>query len=286
VKIGEQGNVKDLKVAAVSMQSHFGGIEENLKKIGSYVSDAAKEGAEMICFPELSLTGYSIRDDVEPYAESIPGPSTDYLVKIAGEQNMVILAGMLEKAEGEKPYISQIAVGPSGIIGVHRKTHLSPLERRVYRQGNEITVFLNDGITFGIQLCYESHFPELSTIMSLQGVDILFFPYASPNKNPEDKRESWLRTLPARAFDNGVFLVACNQMGGNGRGLYFPGVIIMMGPTGKVLHQYTGYEEKVLVAELKGKDLERTRSNKMEAFTKYRRPELYGKISCSNRNKA
>lgn len=277
--------MRDLKVAAVCMQSRFGGMEENLKKSESYIRAAASEGVEMICFPELSLTGYSINDDLNRYAESIPGPASDYLIKTADKHGMVILTGLLEKGEGGHIYISQIAAGPSGIIGVHRKTHLSPLERSIYGQGEHVEVFRCEDITFGMQLCYESHFPELSTVMSLLGSDIIFFSFASPNKNPEEKRASWLRTLPARAFDNSVFLVACNQTGNNGRGLYFPGVIIILGPTGKVFYQYAGCEEKIIVATLKGRDLEETRSNKMRTFMQYRRPELYGKISCLRSDK-
>lgn len=277
--------MRDLKVAAVCMRSEFGSIEDNVKRMDSFVREAASAGVDMICFPELSITGYSIREDLHPLTESIPGSTTDHLVKMAKENGIVILAGMIEKGKAKKPYISQIIVGPSGIIGVHRKTHLSPLERNVYQPGREIKSFSYDDITFGIQLCYESHFPELSTVMSLQGVDVIFFPYASPNKNPKDKRESWSRTLPARAFDNGVFVVACNQAGGNGRGLYFPGVIVILGPTGKILYQYTGNEEKMIIGELHSKDLNRVRSDKMQSFMRYRRPELYGEISDTHKDK-
>jgi N-carbamoylputrescine amidase len=233
----------------------------------------------MVCFPELSVTGYGITEDVQPLAETIPGTVTDYLINTAKENGIVMLAGMLEKGEARKPYISQVIVGPTGIIGVYRKTHLSPLERNNYQAGREIKTFSHQGITFGIQLCYESHFPEISTVMSLRGVNLIFVPYASPNKNPRDKKASWMRTLPARAFDNGVFIVACNQTGENGRGLYFPGVIVILGPTGKILCQYIGNGEKMIIGELYGKDLESVRSDKMQAFLKYRRPELYGAIS-------
>lgn len=263
------------------MQSPFGDVAENLRRVESHVRAAASEGAEIVCFPELSLTGYSIRDDVTRYAEKIPGPASGCLVRMAREQEIVILAGMLEKSSGEKPYISQIVAGPSGIIGVYRKTHLSPMERGFYQEGDEIEVFVYDDIVFGIQLCYESHFPELSTLMTLQGVDMIFMPFASPNKDPEEKKESWSRMLPARAFDNSVFLVACNQAGENGRGTYFPGVIIMLDPSGKVIRHYAGHDEKMIVEELKKEDIERVRDNRMQAFMKYRRPELYDNISCA-----
>ncbi|MBN2539404.1 MAG: nitrilase [Deltaproteobacteria bacterium] len=261
------------------MRSEFGRIEKNMQRMDSFARMAAFKGARMICFPELSITGYSIREDLQPYAEPVPGPISDHLIKIAKENGLVVLAGMLERSNAGAPYISQIVTGPSGIIGVYRKTHLSPLEKNVCQPGQEVQSFTCDTITFGIQLCYESHFPELSTILSLQGADIIFFPYASPNKKPDEKKNSWLRTLPARAFDNSVFVVACNQAGKNGAGLSFPGVILILDPSGKIRCQYTGNGEKMIIEELKGGDLKTIRSDEMQNFTQHRRPELYGMIS-------
>jgi len=149
----------------------------------------------------------------------------------------------------------------------------------MYKPGEIIKTFAYDNINFGIQLCYETHFPELSTIMSLHGAEIIFFLYASPNRKPKEKRDSWLRDLPARAFDNGAFIVACNQVGENGAGLLFPGVIMILNPEGKILYQYTGYREKMIIAELKKKDLTEIRTHRMKYFIKYRRPELYKAIS-------
>jgi len=271
--------VKDLTVAAVSMQSLFGDMEANLKKVDGYAAAAAARNADMVCFPELTLTGYSIRDDVGPYAETIPGPSSRRIVEIARKHGIVVLVGMLEKGKGERPYISHVIADPSGIVGVYRKTHLSPMERDIYEQGHDVAVFTCGDTTFGIQLCYESHFPELSTLMSLQGIDILFLPFASPNRDPDKKRASWLRMLPARAYDNGVFLVACNQTGENGRGLSFPGVMIMLDPSGKEISHYAGHDEHMIVEELLQGDLDRARDNRMQAFMNYRRPELYVKLS-------
>lgn len=271
--------MRDLKVAVVCMRSEFGRIEKNMKRMETFAQRAAFKGARMICFPELSITGYSVREDLRQYAESVPGPISDHLIKVAKENGLVVLAGMLEKGDRGNPYISHIVTGPSGFIGVYRKTHLSPLERNVCQPGQEVRSFTWDTITFGIQICYESHFPELSTILSLQGADIIFFPYASPNKRPDEKRESWLRTLPARAFDNSVFVVACNQTGKNGAGLSFPDVALIIDPSGKTRCQYTGNREKMIIAELKGEDLKAIRSSEMQHFTQYRRPELYGPLS-------
>ena len=271
--------MKNLRLAVVCMQSEFGHIGKNLKMMESFVQEAAAKGASMICFPELSVTGYTINENPQLYAEPIPGQISRHIVKISKKNKSLIMAGMLEKAKGNKPYISQIIAGPSGIIGIYQKTHLSPKEKEIYQPGQIIKTFTYDHVNFGIQLCYETHFPELSTIMALQGAEIIFFLYASPHGKPEEKRDSWLRDLPARAFDNGLFIVACNQVGENGAGLLFPGVIMILNPGGKILHQYTGIKEKMIIAELKGSDLAKIRTDRMRYFVKYRRPELYKVIS-------
>ncbi|HOO90230.1 MAG TPA: nitrilase-related carbon-nitrogen hydrolase [Syntrophales bacterium] len=271
--------MKDIKLAVVCMRSEFGRSDTNITRMETFIHKATSTGARMICFPELSITGYSVRNKLRQYAEPIPGPISDHLVKVAKDKGVVVLAGMLEESNGETPYISHVITGPSGIIGVHRKTHLSPQERNVCQPGKEVSSFTFDTITFGIQLCYESHFPELSTIQTLQGADIIFFPYASPNKKPDEKRKSWLRTLPARAFDNSVFVVACNQTGENGAGLSFPGVILVLDPSGETRCQYAGTGEKMIIEEFKKEDLETIRSSEMQNFTRYRRPELYGSLS-------
>ena len=271
--------MKDLRLAVVCMQSDFGRIEKNIMRMESFVQKAAAQGASMICFPELSATGYTIKEDPQLHAESVPGPISDRIVKIAEENKLVIMAGMLEKGSADKPHISQIVAGPYGIIGMYQKTHLSPKEKEIYEPGQIIKTFTYDHINFGIQLCYETHFPELSTMMALQGAEIVFFLYASPYRTPQEKRDSWLRDLPARAFDNGIFIVACNQVGENGAGLLFPGVIIVLGPAGKIRYQYTGNKEKMIMAGLKGSDLAKVRTDTMRYFIKYRRPELYRAIS-------
>ncbi len=271
--------MKDLRLAVVCMQSDFGRIETNMARMESFVQEAAAEGVGMVCFPELSVTGYTVKENPQLYAEPVPGPISDRIVKIAEENKLLIVAGMLGKGSGDKPHISQLVAGPYGIIGTYQKSHLSPKEKEIYQPGQTIKTFTYDHINFGIQLCYEAHFPELSTIMALQGAEIIFFLYASPHGKPEEKRDSWLRDLPARAFDNGLFIVACNQVGENGAGLLFPGVIMILSPAGKILHQYTGSKEKMIIAGLKGSDLAKVRKDRMRYFIEYRRPELYGAIS-------
>ena len=100
-------------------------------------------------------------------------------------------------------------------------------------------------------------------------------PHASPRGNPDEKLKSWLRHLPGRAFDNGVFVVACNQVGKTSEGLFFPGVIVALDPQGRILESYTGNEERMVLVELKAETLQETRSHRMKYFIPHRRAELY-----------
>ncbi|MBE9572362.1 MAG: nitrilase, partial [Proteobacteria bacterium] len=87
-----------------------------------------------------------------------------------------------------------------------------------------------------------------------------------------------MRHLPARAFDNGVFIVACNQVGSNSDDLLFPGVALVLGPDGQILAKYTGREERILFVDLKADYLEDVRLHRMKYFIPQRRPGLYRKI--------
>ena len=133
---------------------------------------------------------------------------------------------------------------------------------------------INEGV-FGIELCYDTHFPELSTLLALKGADILFCLHASPRGTPSEKKRSWLRHLTARAFDNGLFVVACNQTGTNEDGLAFPGLALALNPSGEVIAERVGGDEGVLFADLKAADLAHVRENKMRFFLPNRQPQLY-----------
>ncbi len=202
----------------------------------------------------------------------------DRLIELAREAHLVIIAGLIEISDTKKPYITQVIAGPEGLIGLYRKTHLSSAEKGVYQAGQDIEVYNFGNITFGVALCYETHFPEISAVLALMGADILFFPHASPRGDPKGKFQSWMRHLPARAFDNGVFVVACNQVGETVEGLSFPGVALVLGLDGQILAKYTGREERILFADLKADHLQEIRQHRMKYFIPQRRPGLYKKI--------
>ncbi|MEW5909061.1 MAG: nitrilase-related carbon-nitrogen hydrolase [Thermodesulfobacteriota bacterium] len=267
--------MNDIRIAAVIFRSPIDEVPETLDRMAGYIDMANREEVEIICFPEMGVTGYGIRKSIRKSARPLTGSIPEALKEMAKQGKMVILAGMAEKGENDAIHASHLVVPPQGKTRVYRKLHIAPPEKEIYTTGNKIPVFDISGIRFGIQLCYDTHFPDLSTTMALKGADVLFFPHASPRGTPIQKFNSWMRHLPARAYDNGVFVVACNAVGKNEEGLTFPGIAVIIGPDGKVIAKKASTREEILIATLKKSDLISVRKNRMAYFLPNRRPELY-----------
>jgi len=267
--------MKNIRIAAVIFNSVVGQAQRNLDRMLPWIKKAKTEGANLICFPELNVTGYSTDPAIKDSAESIPGPISRQLEQMARSDQIVILAGLAEKDDNGRFFASHLIATPKGIGGLYRKLHIAPPEEAVFSHGKQVPLFNILGVKLGIQLCYDAHFPELATRMAVDGADIIFIPHASPRGTPQEKLDSWMRHLTARAFDNGVFIVACNQVGRNQKGLDFPGLAVVVGPSGIILKDKTTDREGLLVTDLKAKDLSAVRDHKMRYFLPNRRLELY-----------
>ena len=267
--------MKNIRIAVVISNSPVGKIRQNLDALAGWVRDAKKKDAAIICFPEMNITGYSTRKKIVNSAQLVPGPVTGELVELAEKENITILAGFAEKDEKGRIYAGHLVVTPQGFSGVYRKLHIAPPEQRIFSPGRNIPLFEAHGVSFGIQLCYDAHFPELSTRMAIEGADLIFIPHASPRGTPEEKYSSWMRHLTARAFDNGLFVVACNQTGENKKGLKFPGIALVIDPSGNVIAKDVSGKENMIVVDLKAGDLAKVRNHKMRYFLPNRRSDLF-----------
>lgn len=264
-----------MRVAAVVMESIVGRTSDNLVRIEAFVRKAASQGVHIICFPEASITGYSVKEKIIDYAEPIPGPSSDALVRLSRSTGLTILSGLVERGDRGNFFITHIVTSPQGLGDTYRKLHLAPNEEKLYSYGDSLPIYYYGKMSFGIELCYDTHFPELTTIMALRGVEVVFLPFASPREIPKEKRERWLRYLPARAYDNSIFIVACNQVGRYNSGLSFPGVALILDPKGRIIIEGCGEEERMIIADLRSDDLEQIRNSETGFFLKRRRPEIY-----------
>ena len=267
--------MQDLRIAAVACQAVVGDLPFNLAQTERWTWRAKAAGAQLVCFPELNLTGYSNQPVMKELAQPIPGPLTERLRDLARDSGVVLLAGLAEKSPLTRPYASHIAVYPDGRWAVYRKLHLAPPEQPFFAAGDEVPLFSTGSVRFGIQLCFDGHFPELSAAMTAAGAHVLFMPHASPRGDAAAKHASWMRHLPARAYDNSVFVVACNQWGDNGRGLTFPGNAAVFGPAGNLLARHASGQEGMLVADLKAAALAHVQNHPMRHFFPHRRPDLY-----------
>ena len=269
--------MKDLRVGVVVCNARVGETQSNLEKVIFYVQEACQAKVDIVCFPEMNITGYSNHPDIRKQAQDVPGSISQTLTDLATSNRCTILAGMAVEEKDGSIVAAHMAAMPNGRLGVYRKCHIAPPEKEIYTPGNSVPLFSHSQTTFGIQLCYDAHFPELTTCMALNGAEIIFIPHASPRGFAVQKQRSWLRHLTARAFDNSVFIVACNQTGVNGKGLSFPGNAVVLDPAGNIIAQCLHGRETMLVVDLKAEVFEKIRNNRMHFFLPHRRPRLYSK---------
>ncbi len=267
--------MKDTRIALVVANCPVGEIEANLSAMEAAVVQAAAGGAQLVCFPELNITGYCNRPELAGIAITLSGPEVRAASRIAETNQVVILAGTAEKDESGKVYASHLVLTPDGGVGVYRKVHIAPPEQGIFTAGDEVPIFDAAGTRFGVQLCYDAHFPGLASAMTAKGAEVIFIPHASPRGSAEQKHDSWMRHLPARAFDNSIFIVAWNQIGENCKGLAFPGNMVVIAPSGEIIAKEVSGVEGIFFADLKAELLDQVRGHEMRHFFPHRRPELY-----------
>jgi N-carbamoylputrescine amidase len=270
--------MQTLRIAAAMLRTPVGRTEANLAAVARWTRRARQAGARLVCFPELTLTGYTTRHSLTRHALAPAGPVAASLSELARQEGITLLVGAAEPGPEGRLFAAHWVARPGRPLAAYRKTHIAPPESALLAPGDQVPVFEAAGIRFGIQLCYDGHFPELSAHMAFLGAEVIFFPHASPKGTPTEKRDSWMRHLTARAFDNSVFVVACNQTGDNGAGLSFPGTAVVIGPAGDVIAEDTSGAEGLLVADLDAGLLDHVRGHRMRHFFPHRRLDLYRRL--------
>jgi predicted amidohydrolase len=265
------------KVALAQINCKRGDKKANIQKIEEYTARARQHDAELVIFPELSLTGYTIRDELYESAEHVPGPSTAAIEKIAKKHGAFIVFGMPELSDKTQAtlYNTAVLVGPKGFVGKYRKMHLPTHsvfeEKRYFRPGYQAGVFDTELGKIGLIVCYDLFFPELSRLIRLEGARLIVCISASPVV-----RRTFFETLTAaRAMENTAFLAYVNLVGIE-NGLQFWGGSRLIGPDGRVLAIAKYDDEDLVIGEVDYSDIAPT-----EAFVptlKDLRPEFFDKL--------
>jgi predicted amidohydrolase len=266
-----------VKLALAQISTKRESKSENLLKIEKLTLKAKQQGADLIIFPEMSLTGYVLLDQVYELAETIPGSSTQKIETLAKKTGMHIIFGMPELSEKTQATVfnTAVCVGPQGLIGKYRKmylpTHSIFEEKRYFRPGYEAAALQTEVGNIGLTICYDIFFPEVYRLIRLKGAQLIICISASPAV-----RRSYFEILTsARALENTAFLAYVN-LAGVEDGLQFWGGSRLVGPTGDVLAKAKYDEEDFVICEVDFSDLKAA-----ETFIptlRDLRPELFDKL--------
>lgn len=287
-----------VRVAAAAVETKPGEIEANLDKIGRAAARAAANGAQLVLFPELSLSGFIPNHptgdheswlrralaEARRLAIRLDAPAIAALADIAVRNRIWISAGMLEDA-GNVLYNTQVLVGPAGLAGQWRKLHVPMFEMPFYNGGDAPRVAQTPLARIGTNICFDVLMPESTRLLAVQNVEIVLMPFAAdPAPCTPAGWAAWAGpAIRARAVENGVFAVACNYVGHvecAGVGQDFPGGGMIVSPRGETLAEWRadGQQDGQVIADLEANVLEAARSEPEYLF-RFRRPELYGPLA-------
>ena len=270
-----------IRAGVVQSAPALGEVAGNLARCVDELQRAAAAGCDLVVFPECALSGYMFGDAaaVRQCAETVPGPSTDTLAEQCARDGVYCVLGLLETA-GELLHNTAVLIGPDGLIGRYRKSHIACIGADCFTVVDDEPYAVHDTPIgrIGLQICYDWRFPEITRVLALQGAEVI----AHPTNSPAPARELAEFITRARAAENAVFFLTANRCGRE-QGTEFFGWSQIVDPHGRRLAE-AGAEETVITAEL---DLELARQKTKEpnaggyhvSLFGDRRPELYAALA-------
>ncbi|WP_187484535.1 nitrilase family protein [Pantoea agglomerans] len=299
-------NHTSLKAATVQFQHQANNKNYNLLIMEKFIEQAAIEQVKILTFPEMCITGYwhvpkLTSAEVTALAEPIEGsPSLTLIRSLAMKHQMLIGAGLIERADDGRLYNAYVACMPDGSMHTHRKLHA--FEHPSISSGDRFTVFETPwGVKVGILICWDNNLVENVRATALLGADILLAPHqtgGTDSRSPyamkpipmtlwaerETRREEitaafkgangreWLmRWLPARAHDNGLFILFSNGVGADDDEVR-TGNAMILDPYGRIINETWVAEDFMVSADL---DLSLLAMSTGRRWIHGRRPDLY-----------
>ena len=262
---------------------------KNLEKAVDSIRAASKQGAQIICLPELFLTQYFCQtEDHENFslAEPLPGPTSTTLSNLAKELQVVLIVPLFEKRTQGIYHNTAIVIDADGsIAGTYRKMHIPDdpcfFEKFYFTPGD--TGFKSFSTRYGkvgVLICWDQWFPEAARLTALSGAQFLFYPTAigyqdEDAKVSEQQISAWETIQKSHAISNGVFLGSVNRVGRE-NALNFWGRSFICNPFGQVIGQ-AEKESQIVIAQCPLSEIETTRQN--WPFLRDRRVDAYQGLS-------
>ncbi|NYT07921.1 MAG: carbon-nitrogen hydrolase [Methanomicrobiales archaeon] len=257
----------------------------NLEKTLSLASEAADRGAEIICLPELFRTPYFPQyegRDATPFAEPVPGESTEAFSVLSRECRVAIIVPVFERGTDGRFFNTAVLIDKGRILEPpYRKVHIphDPLffEKGYFSPGSGYAVYATPAARIGVLICYDQWFPEAARALTLLGAEIIFYPTAigwirgERDTAEGDWRNAWETVQRGHAIANGVHVAAVNRAGTEGD-LVFWGSSFVADAFGTVTAR-AGEGEQVLLA-----DIDPGMNNEVRegwGFLRNRRPDTY-----------
>lgn len=297
----------NMKISTAQFEHRSGDKEYNLSVIEKLSQEASRQDSQVVAFHECSVTGYTFarkltKDQMLDLAEFIPeGNSTLKLIEIARKYNIVVLAGLFEKDKDDKLFKAYVCVDKNGLIAKYRKLH--PFINPYLTPGDAYCVFEINGWKCGILICYDNNIVENVRATTLLGANIIFMPHVTmctPSTRPGAgfvdpalwtnrdadptslrlefdgmKGRDWLlKWLPARAYDNAVYVVFSNPIGMDDDQLK-NGCSMIIDPFGDIIAECRSFDDCIASAAITSQKLIDAGGHR---YIKARRPELYRDI--------
>jgi N-carbamoylputrescine amidase len=270
---------------------------ENLGAGAARVAEAAKQGAQLVCLPELFGSQYFCQtEDSAAFdlAETIPGPTTEEMSRVAKQAGVVLVVPMFERRAAGVYHNSAVIIERDGsIAGLYRKMHIpddpSYYEKFYFAPGDLGFRAVDTSVgRIGVLICWDQWYPEGARLTALQGAEILFYPTAI-GCLPMDKgaygdaqRDAWKTIQRSHAIANGVFVASVNRVGhetpvASAPGIDFWGSSFVCDPMGSVLQEATTDKEQIILTEV---DLGRVEAIRRDwPFLRDRRIDAYSGIN-------
>jgi N-carbamoylputrescine amidase len=271
--------------------------KENLQKAAERVAEAATQGAQLVCLPELFGSQYFCQTEDSNHcdlAEPIPGPTTDAMSRVARQAGVVVVVPFFERRTAGVYHNSAVVVERDGsIVGMYRKMHIpddpSYYEKFYFAPGDlGFRAFDTSVGRIGVLICWDQWYPEGARLTALQGAEVLFYPTAI-GWLPVDKgaygdaqRDAWRTIQRSHAIANGVFVASVNRVGHEAPhegapGIDFWGSSFVCDPMGTVLQHASVDQEQIILAEV---DLNRIEAMRRDwPFLRDRRVDAYSGIN-------